>query len=266
MNRKLLAASLVMGLVTGLRPPQGPRRAQAALATARFGSQAGSMLAQEPPAGARLPESPTRQNRSGDGASYGGQARRSLVRPQTLNEKAPAVCRVKFTTSRGDFVVEVTRQWAPLGADRFYNLVKNGFYDGASFFRVLPGFVVQFGISPDPQIARAWSRATLRDDPVLRSNNPGTLSFATAGKDSRTTQVFINLADNTALDRMGFSPFGKVIEGMEVVEKLYSGYGEGAPQGSGPDQGRLQAEGKAYLEKSFPKLDSVRKAVLLPDG
>lgn len=189
--------------------------------------------------------------------------RESLYRPASLNEKAPATYRVKFTTTQGDLVIEVTRDWAPLGADRFYNLVKNGFYNDASIFRVLPGFVVQFGISPKPAIARAWQNATIKDDPVVQNNLRGFVTFATGGPNTRTTQVFINLADNTRLDGMGFSPFGKVVEGMEVVEKLYSGYGEGAPQGNGPDQGRITAEGKAYLDKNFPKLDSIKTAVIL---
>jgi cyclophilin family peptidyl-prolyl cis-trans isomerase len=189
--------------------------------------------------------------------------RRSLYRPATLNQKAPAVFRAKFTTTQGDFVIEVTRAWSPLGADRFYNLVKNGFYSDASLFRVLPRFVVQFGISSKPAIAKVWDHATIKDDPVVESNVRDHVTFATGGPNTRTTQVFINLGDNARLDSMGFSPFGKVVEGMEVVEKFYSGYGEGAPQGNGPDQGRLTNEGKAYLDKGFPKLDSIKTAVIL---
>lgn len=190
-------------------------------------------------------------------------SRRSLYNPATLNQKSPEVFRAKFTTTQGDFVTEVTRAWAPLGADRFYNLVKNGFYNDASLFRVLPGFVVQFGISPKPALAGVWDHAMIKDDPVLQSNLRGYLTFATGGPNTRTTQVFINLGGNTRLDSMGFSPFGKVIEGMEVVEKFHSGYGEGAPQGNGPDQGRIAKEGKAYLDKEFPKLDSIKTAVIL---
>jgi peptidyl-prolyl cis-trans isomerase A (cyclophilin A) len=190
-------------------------------------------------------------------------ARPSLLKPSSLNEQAPAAFKAKFTTTRGDFVVEVRRAWSPLGADRFYNLVKNHFYDGAAFFRVLPGFVVQFGISAKPEISRVWATATIKDDPVTQSNLEGYLTFATAGPNTRTTQVFISLADNRNLDGMGFSPFGKVIEGMDVVEKFYSGYGEGAPSGKGPDQSRLTNEGKAYLDKSFPLLDSIKTAVIV---
>jgi peptidyl-prolyl cis-trans isomerase A (cyclophilin A) len=188
--------------------------------------------------------------------------RRSLYRPSSLSLKAPAAYHVKFITTQGDFVVEVTRAWAPAGADRFYNLVRHHFYSGASFFRVLPGFVAQFGISPNPHIARAWRTATIPDDPVTQSNTLGTLSFATAGPNTRTTQIFINLADNSRLDGAGFAPFGKVVEGMDVVEKFYSGYGEGAPQGDGPDQGRIETEGGAYLIKNFPKLDRIESTVI----
>jgi peptidyl-prolyl cis-trans isomerase A (cyclophilin A) len=191
-------------------------------------------------------------------------ARPSLLKPSSLNEQAPATFKAKFSTTKGDFVVEVTRAWAPLGADRFYNLVKYHFYDGAAFFRVLPGFVAQFGLSAKPEISRVWANATIKDDPVTQSNLTGYLTFATAGPNTRTTQLFINLADNANLDGMGFAPFGKVTEGMDVVQQFYSGYGEGAPGGNGPDQGRVTNEGKAYLDKSFPLLDSIKTAVIVP--
>jgi peptidyl-prolyl cis-trans isomerase A (cyclophilin A) len=194
----------------------------------------------------------------------GSAARPSLLKPSTLNKQAPATFKAKFTTTKGDFVVEVTRAWAPLGADRFYNLVKYHFYDDASFFRVLPGFVAQFGLSAKPEISRVWASATIKDDPVTQSNLAGYLTFATAGPNTRTTQLFISLADNQNLDGMGFAPFGKVIEGMDVVQGLYSGYGEGAPGGHGPDQNRITNEGKAYLDKDFPLLDSIKTAVIVP--
>jgi len=161
-------------------------------------------------------------------------------------------------------VVEVTRAWSPRGADRFYNLVRYHFFDGAAFFRVLPGFVVQFGISARPDVSRVWEEAKITDDPVTQSNKRGMLTFATAGPNTRTTQIFINLGDNTNLDTMGFSPFGKVTSGMDEIDKLYSEYGEGAPGGNGPDQGRMQQEGKAYLQKSFPLLDTIKTAVIVP--
>jgi peptidyl-prolyl cis-trans isomerase A (cyclophilin A) len=190
-------------------------------------------------------------------------ARHSLLNPASLNENAPATYRAKFETTQGDFVVEVTRAWAPLGADRFYNLVKYGFFNGARFFRVLPGFVVQFGLSPNPRYNAVWGKAALKDDPVTQSNLTGSLTFATAGPNTRTTQVFVNLADNTRLDGMGFAPFGKVVEGIGVVQKLYSGYGEGAPQGNGPDQGQIEKEGETYLAKGFPKLDKIKLATIV---
>jgi peptidyl-prolyl cis-trans isomerase A (cyclophilin A) len=188
----------------------------------------------------------------------------SLADPASLNEKAPAVYKAKFDTSKGAFVIEVHRDWAPNGADRFYSLVKNGFYDDARFFRVIEGFMVQFGINGDPKLSRVWREATIKDDPVKESNQRGYVTFATAGPNTRTTQVFINFADNVGLDGQGFAPIGKVVSGMEVVDSLYSGYGEGAPRGLGPDQGQVQMEGNAYLEADFPKLDYVRKATIEP--
>ncbi|MFO0984546.1 MAG: peptidylprolyl isomerase, partial [Planctomycetota bacterium] len=159
---------------------------------------------------------------------------------------------------------EITRDWAPKGADRFYNLVKNGYFDDVAFFRCIKGFMVQFGINGDPKVNAAWQKARITDDPVKESNKPGYISFATSGPDSRTTQVFINYGDNARLDAMGFAPFGKVSEGMDVVEKLNGEYGEGAPRGKGPDQGRVQGEGNDYLKKSFPNLDWVKTARIVP--
>jgi peptidyl-prolyl cis-trans isomerase A (cyclophilin A) len=182
--------------------------------------------------------------------------------PKAANEQAPETYRARFETTQGSFEVAVTRAWAPLGADRFYNLVQNGFFDGARFFRVLPRFVVQFGIPADPATAAKWRTARIADDAVTQTNARGTITFATAGANSRTTQLFINLADNGNLDRMGFAPLGSVAAGMDVVGKLYSGYGEGAPHGHGPDQGRIQSEGNAYLERDFPKLDYVKTAAI----
>ena len=186
----------------------------------------------------------------------------ALLNPASLHAKAPDVYEVKFTTTKGDFVVQVNRAWAPVGADRFYNLVKHHFYDEASFFRVLPGFVVQFGLSANPQVSKVWQDATIKDDRVTQSNKPGFLTFAMAGPNTRTTQIFINLGDNAQLDSMGFAPFGQVTSGMDVVQKLYSGYGEGAPSGRGPDQGAITTQGKEYLDKNFPNLDSIKSATI----
>jgi peptidyl-prolyl cis-trans isomerase A (cyclophilin A) len=186
----------------------------------------------------------------------------NLGNPAALNEQAPAVYKVNVETSKGPFVIEVHRDWAPVGADRFYNLVKNGFYDDDRFFRVISGFMVQFGINGDPKVSSVWRQADIKDDPVRQSNSRGMVTFATAGPNTRTTQVFINFADNGALDRMGFAPFGRVVSGMNVVDALYSGYGEGAPRGSGPDQQRVQSQGNAYLTHDFAKLDYIKKATI----
>lgn len=197
------------------------------------------------------------------GMASGGQASAKLKTPAALTEQAPADFKVDFDTSAGHFVVQVHRAWAPRGADRFYNLAKNGFFDEVRFFRVIPSFMMQFGISGDPAIAAAWRDANIPDDPVKESNKRGYLTFATRGPNTRTTQMFINFKDNAGLDGQGFAPFGEVTSGMDVVDKIYSGYGEGAPSGRGPDQGKLQTEGNAYLEKSFPKLDYIKKATLV---
>jgi peptidyl-prolyl cis-trans isomerase A (cyclophilin A) len=188
----------------------------------------------------------------------------NVMDPASLKAKAPATFEAKFTTTKGDVVIKVTRAWAPQGADRFYNLVRSGFFTDASFFRVISGFMVQFGISAKPDVAAVWERARIPDDPVKESNKRGYITFATAGPNTRTTQVFINFGNNGRLDSDGFAPFGQVTEGMDVVDKLYSGYGEGAPQGNGPDQGRVRTLGKAYLDKSFPKLDRIVSATLVP--
>jgi peptidyl-prolyl cis-trans isomerase A (cyclophilin A) len=187
-----------------------------------------------------------------------------LSNPASLNEKAPATYKVKFDTSKGAFVVEVHRDWAPNGADRFYNLVKNGFYNDARFFRVISDFMVQFGINGNPQISKVWRDANIKDDPVKASNKRGMITFATAGPDTRTTQVFVNFGNNAGLDDQGFAPFGQVVSGMDAVDALYSGYGEGAPQGHGPNQGIVQSMGNAYLEKAFPKLDYIKTATIEP--
>jgi len=188
----------------------------------------------------------------------------SLYRPATLHDRAPAVYHAKFVTTQGIFIVEVHRAWAPLGADRFYNLVKYGYYNGDSFFRVLPGFVVQFGMNPKPALNHIWDHAAIKDDPVTQTNLRGYVTFATAGPNTRTTQMFINLADNSRLDSKGFAAFGQVIQGMDVVDKFYNGYGEGQPDGQGPNQDLLTKLGKPYLDKNFPKLDSVKVASIVP--
>ncbi len=189
----------------------------------------------------------------------------SLDKPESLNAHAPSVFRAKFATSRGDFVIEVHRDWAPIGADRFFNLVKNGYYNDTRFFRVIRGFMAQIGISGNPTLNAIWREQRIPDDPVKKSNLRGFVSFATAGPGTRTTQFFINYSDsNSRLDGMGFAPFGQVTSGMDVVDNLYAGYGEGAPQGRGPNQNRMQNEGNAYLMRDFPQLDYVKEATILP--
>jgi peptidyl-prolyl cis-trans isomerase A (cyclophilin A) len=179
-----------------------------------------------------------------------------LKTPAQLTEQAPATFKAKFDSSKGPFVIEVHRDWAPVGADRFYNLVKNGFFDDIRFFRVVPNFMVQFGIHGTPAIQSAWRGASLKDDPVKQSNKRGYITFATSGPNSRTTQVFINFKDNAGLDRQGFAPFGEVVSGMDIVDKINAQYGEQ------PNQGSIQSEGNVYLNKDFPKLDYVKSATI----
>ncbi len=188
----------------------------------------------------------------------------ALLDPANAKDPAPDVYKAKFTTTKGDFVIEVHRDWAPNGADRFYDLVKLGYFDDTRFFRAVDGFMVQFGLSGDPAVNAKWQSANVTDDPVKGSNKRGFMTFAqTNMPNSRSTQVFINYADNARLDAMRFAPFGQVVQGMDVVDSLYKGYGEGAPMGSGPDQGRVQAQGNAYLDKSFPKLDAIKHAEIV---
>lgn len=180
----------------------------------------------------------------------------SLNDPASLKEQAPATYKARFDTTAGAFEVTVTRAWAPRGADRFYNLVKSGFFDGGGFFRVVPKFMVQFGINGDPAIQRNWANANLQDDPVTQSNTRGKITFANRGPNSRTTQVFINFGSNAFLDKQNFAPFGEVTTGMDVVEKINAQYREQ------PQQPRIQSEGNAYLKKEFPKLDYIKKATI----
>jgi peptidyl-prolyl cis-trans isomerase A (cyclophilin A) len=192
----------------------------------------------------------------------GGEAKKkgpapNLLDPSTLTATAPESFQAKLTTTKGDVIVQVTRAWAPLGADRFYNLVRAGFYTDAAFFRVIPGFMAQFGLSARPDVSQAWLQAKISDDPVTQSNTRGKITFATAGPNTRTTQLFINYADNSRLDGLGFAPFGDVVQGMEVVDQIYSAYGER------PDQGAIRTQGKAYLEASFPMLDKIVSASIV---
>lgn len=184
---------------------------------------------------------------------------------KTAGDTAPATFTVKFETAKGDILIDVTRAWAPLGADQFYRLVKAGFYNDTAFFRVVAGFMAQVGISGVPSQNVAWREKPIQDDLVVKSNTRGMVTFATAGPNTRTTQIFINFGDNASLDARGFAPFGKVRD-MGVVDKLCSEYGDGPPQGRGPAQGRIQSEGNEYLRASFPKLDYIKKASIVEKG
>lgn len=194
----------------------------------------------------------------GGGGSASSGPPKQLLHPAALTKKAPQLFDITFHTTKGDFTVTVHRTWAARGADRLYNLARNHFFDGVEFFRVVPNFVVQFGISPYPAVSKAWRAATIPDDVITVHNTRGTVSFASAGPNTRTTQIFINLGDNRRLDSNTFAPVGSVVSGMDVVDKLYSGYGD-APT---PSQAEMETQGNAWLEKHYPKLDSIKTAVV----
>ena len=178
--------------------------------------------------------------------------------PAKLTEKAPETFKAQFDTTKGKFTIEVTRSLAPNGADRFYNLVRSGYFTDVAFFRVISGFMCQFGIHGDPNVSAKWRDANISDDPVKGSNTRGTITFATAGPNTRTTQLFINFGNNVGLDGQGFSPFGNVTEGMDVVDKINAEYGET------PNQGSIQMQGNAYLKGGFPNLDYIKSAAIVP--
>ena len=193
-----------------------------------------------------------------------GQADKAkLSNPAALTEVAPATFKANFNTSQGLFVVTVHKDWAPKGADRFFNLVKSGYFDDIRFFRVIPNFMAQFGIHGTPSVSAAWTSARITDDPVKQSNKRGFVTFATAGPNTRTTQLFVNFGDNVGLDKQGFAPFGEVTTGMDVVDKLFSGYGE-IYQRKDFELPRFMSEGNAYMNKAFPKMDYVKTATIAP--
>jgi len=191
--------------------------------------------------------------------SPSNEAKKEAAAPKV--EKAPELFKLSLDTSKGAIVVEVHKDWAPIGVDHLFELVKTGYYDGNRFFRVTHSYV-QFGINGDPQLSGLWSNAFLPDDPVKQSNVKGTLTFAHLGANNRTTQLFFNLKDNKDLDKSGFAPVGKVVSGMDVVERLYSSYGDMPPRGQGPDPSKVQTQGNRYLEDHFPRLDYVKKATI----
>ena len=196
----------------------------------------------------------------------GGADYSMLLTPDSLTATAPDVFQARFETSKGDFVIEVHREWSPNGADRFYNLVANGFYDDVRFFRVVAGFMAQFGIHGDPAVAAAWRGHAIPDDPVMQSNTRGFVTYAMGGPNTRTTQIYINYGDNSRLDETGFAPFGQVVEGMDVVDAIYSGYGDfPSLGGNGPNGPMIQSRGNEYLSADFPNLDFVRRATIVSE-
>lgn len=201
----------------------------------------------------------------GDGGAEAGSGegdRPDFYYPGRLTETAPDTFRARFETSAGDFVVQVHRDWSPRGADRFYNLVRSGWYDDQRIYRVVPGFMSQWGLHGDPVATYQWRNAFIDDDPVVVSNTRGRVTFATCDVDCRIQEIFVNTDDNPGLDAQGFSPFGEVVEGMEAVDAFYGGYGDGPPRGEGPYQAQVRAEGNAYLDAEFPELTRIERAVI----
>ncbi len=247
-----IASGPVIAQETKPKPPATP--------TAKPKPPAPQGAKPKPPATTAKPGTGQKPAAAAPGAGPSAAVKARLRTPAKLKDVAPATFKARFVTSQGPFVVEVHRDWAPIGADRFYNLVKYGFFDGVRFFRVIRNFMVQFGINGDPSVQAPWRNANLKDDPVKQSNKRGYITFANAGPNTRSTQVFINFRDNAGLDPQGFAPFGEVVSGMEVVDKLNPEYG-GAPS---EEQPRIQMQGNAYLNKAFPKLDYVTKATIEP--
>jgi peptidyl-prolyl cis-trans isomerase A (cyclophilin A) len=251
--------TMMMALVAAAAMPTAPAAQGGAAAPVQRGkpatAQPAKPAAKQP---AKPPAAPPPAGRGAAAAPLSAAAKAKLKNPAALKDIAPAEYRASFDTSAGPFVILVHRSWAPKGADRFYNLVKYGFFDDARFFRVIPNFMVQFGINGDPAISASWKDANLKDDPVTHSNKRGTITFAkTADPDSRTTQVFINFRDNGGLDGQGFAPFGEVVSGMEAVDKITAEYGER------PNQELIQRQGNGYLKRGFARLDYVKKATVV---
>ena len=191
--------------------------------------------------------------------------RNPLLFARTIQRSGPTPdrFRVRFETTAGEFVVEAHREWSPLGVDRFHQLVRAGFYDDTRFYRVVDGFMAQFGLNGDWQVNYVWKDENLQDEPVVRSNTRGRLAFAKGGPHTRTTELYVNFADNSRLDVLGFSPFAEVVEGMEAVDRIYSGYGEGPPAGDGPYAAMIHARGNAYLDEEFPELTRIIRATVI---
>jgi len=239
------------------RPAAGPATAGDPAETDR-----GDEGSAEPPTPAEAAEGDDAEEADGEAAA--GEQHPALLDPSRATERAPDEYTVELQTTAGPILIDVERAWAPKGADRFYNLVKIGYFEDVAFFRVIDGFMAQAGISGDPAVTRAWRSARIQDDPPTQSNTRGMVTFATSGPNSRTTQFFINFVDNSRLDRMGFAPFGKVRD-MKNVDALHAGYGESAPRGRGPKQGDITSRGNAYLKAEFPELDYIESARIVED-
>jgi peptidyl-prolyl cis-trans isomerase A (cyclophilin A) len=267
MKRYRLAAALLGALVVGAcdPPPSAKPDSLPTAASARAtpsGAAAASTTASDETRGASDVAASATAAASASPAASGatGAGKAALLDPKLAGERAPAQFNAKFVTTKGIFVVEAHRDWAPRGVDRFYNLVKIGFYDDVALYRVVKGFVVQLGLSGNPRVSAAWKDAKIQDDRVKESNKRGYVTFAMAGPDSRTTQIFVNLGDNGNLDEMGFAPIGKVVTGMEVIDKLHGGYKERITR----LQTKIVEEGNSFLRESFPELDYVKSATLVP--
>lgn len=247
-------------------PAEAPKPAPAPEAPAPAAAPAAAASPTVAPGPAPAPAAPSDAKPEGAGADAAKPAdsagtNPALLDPSKATEKAPDKFKVKFKTTKGDIVVEVKKELSPLGADRFYNMVKMGYFKDIAFFRVVPGFMAQFGIHGDPAVNRVWKDLGIQDEPVKGSNKRGTLTFAKKGMpNSRSVQFFLNLVDNPNLDGMGFAPFGQIVKGLDVLDKINGEYGEGAPRGRGPDQMRLQAQGNSYLKGEYKNLDYIQSA------
>lgn len=248
----LLATFLLVSCQQKEQATPAPSQSEAPSAAAGEAAGAKPAPAEASPAETAPPETPAAEDASAKANSAG--TRPAQPTPARLPQKDPNVLTVRMKTTKGDIDIELHKDWAPLGVARFRELVESGYFDGARFFRVVPGFVVQFGIAANPLLTAKWDGSEIQDDPVLQSNTRGIVTFATAGRNTRTTQLFINLADNPRLDNMGFAPIGRVVRGMDSVESIDSRYGEA------PQQPRIEGEGEAYLSREFPNLDKIVSA------
>lgn len=254
----VVIAMLALGACQSNEPNDSQQR------QARENQQAGSESVEE----VTIPEAPQPsapaqpQVAEANEVAPSGPANPALLNPALATETAPAQYTVRLDTTKGEILIDVTRSWAPVGADRFYNLVRIGYFDDIAFFRVIPGFMAQVGLNGDPAVNRAWRNATIQDDPPTQSNTEGMVSFATSGPDSRVQQFFINFGNNARLDGMGFAPFGRVRD-MNTINQIHGGYGEGAPGGRGPSQALIQSRGNEYLRAQFPNLDYIRGASIV---